>query len=96
MINWKSKSVNWRINWKIKSWLGLKTDKTRWDKSISSAEEKKNKKGGITFQVGGNYGIKKSTIENPKLSGELNVPVLNANKKGPGPSIEKQKAKFKS
>jgi hypothetical protein len=41
----------------------------------STTEDKRKKKGGISFEVGGNYDIKK-----PKLSGELNVPVLDADR----------------
>jgi hypothetical protein len=45
------------------------------DKNSTSSEDKRKKKGGISFEVDGNYDIKK-----PKLSGKLKIPVLDADR----------------
>jgi hypothetical protein len=64
------------------------------DKKSISLEEKIKKKGGISFEVDGNLDIKKSTVCKPKLSGELNTSVLDADKKKIKilPTIKKAKA----
>jgi DNA polymerase III sliding clamp (beta) subunit (PCNA family) len=45
-------------------------------KKSTSTDEKKKKKDGISFEVSGNLDIKKLLIDKPKLSGEINVPIL--------------------
>jgi hypothetical protein len=44
----------------------------------SSSLDKKKKNFGISFKVGGNLVIKKITADKLKLSGELILPVLDA------------------
>jgi hypothetical protein len=56
-----------------KLFLGMKINK-----KSSSLDEKKKKNFGISFKVDNNLISKKITFDKPKLSGELILPVLDA------------------
>jgi hypothetical protein len=59
--------------------LGLKKNKKEKYKS-SSSEEKRKKECEISFKDSGDLKIKKLSIDNPRLLGELNVSTLNENR----------------
>jgi hypothetical protein len=59
--------------------LGIKADKKKKNKLHVHLQQKK-RKSGISFEIGVNLDIHNLSVGKPKLSDELNAPIVDANK----------------